>query len=129
MIEVVSNGTTGNGPELDAAIAAGMTKAGLASARRHVFLCLGPDCCNPSDGEAVWELMKRRLREEGVPAMRTKAQCFRICGGGPWMVVYPEGSWYGGVTPERFERILREHLVGGHPVAEWIAAKNALCGG
>lgn len=58
--------------------------------------------------------------------MRTKAGCFRICAGGPWLVVYPEGTWYGEVTPKRFERILEEHLLGGKPVEEWLVARNDL---
>ena len=107
----------------------GLAKAGLASARRHLFLCLGPDCCAPEDGEKLWKFVKQRVRETGLRAMRTKAGCFRICTGGPWLVVYPEGVWYGAVTPERFERILREHLLGGEPVTEWIVARNDLgCG-
>jgi (2Fe-2S) ferredoxin len=36
--------------------------------------------------------------------------------------------WYSRVTPERFERIRREHLQGGVPVAEWVQAVNALRG-
>jgi (2Fe-2S) ferredoxin len=51
-----------------------------------------------------------------------------VCQGGPWLVVYPEGVWYGRVNEERFERILQEHLVGGEPVREWISARNALDG-
>lgn len=107
----------------------GLTKAGLAGAERHLFVCLGPDCCTSREGEALWETVKQRVKATGLRAMRTKAGCFRICTGGPWLVVYPEGVWYGAVTPERFERILHEHLLAGQPVREWVAAKNDLCGG
>src|ERR1700734_2296340 len=108
---------------------AGLAKAAIATPERHLFLCLGPDCCQPAAGEETWEYIKRRVKETGLRAMRTKAGCFRICAGGPWLVVYPEGVWYGGVTPDRFERILQEHLLGGMPVEEWLAARNGLgCG-
>lgn len=105
----------------------GLKKADLARAQRHIFICVGGECCpDPKERDALWDYIKRRVRETGVPAMRTKADCFRVCVGGPWLVVYPEGMWYGGVTPERFERILQEHLLGGRPVEEWVAAKNDL---
>lgn len=102
----------------------GLNKAGVDRAKRHIFVCLGPDCCDPANGERLWDYVKQRVKETGLPAMRTKAGCFRICTGGPWIVVYPEGTWYGDVTRERFERILQEHLLGGQPIAEWLVARN-----
>jgi (2Fe-2S) ferredoxin len=77
-----------------------------------------------AEGEALWELMKRRLKAESVPAMRTKAACLRVCTGGPWLVVYPEGIWYGSVTAERFEGILQQHLRDGRPVLEWVSGQT-----
>lgn len=71
-------------------------------------------------------MLKRRTAELGVPALRTKAACLRVCQGGPWLVVYPEGVWYGGVTPERCERIVREHLAGGAIVQEWVVQQHPL---
>jgi (2Fe-2S) ferredoxin len=113
---------------LDAVNAAAFKKMGLGSSQRHVFLCVGPDCCASEAGLATWEVLKRQLAVSGVPVMRTKAACLRICQGGPWMLVYPEGVWYGGVTPERCERIVREHLQQGHVIEEWVATCHPLPG-
>ena len=111
-----------NDPEL----ARGLAIAGVAGAQRHLFFCLGPECCSTVEGEALWQVAKTRVRELGLPVMRTKAGCFRVCAGGPLLVVYPDGIWYAGVTPQRLERILCEHVRDGQPIQEWIVAVNDL---
>jgi (2Fe-2S) ferredoxin len=105
-------------------ITAGFSKAGLSHAQRHLFLCLGPDCCAPSVGEATWDYLKSAVKKMDLPVLRTKAACFRICSGGPWLIIYPDGIWYGNVTPERCARILHEHIVGGQPIREWITQEH-----
>ncbi len=120
--------TAGSGAEARAGVA-GFAKMKIEIARRHVFLCPGPNCCARETGLATWETLKAACKAEGVDALRTKAECLRLCEGGPWLVVYPEGTWYGGVTPERCERIVREHVNGGRPVAEWVVRTHPLAGG
>jgi (2Fe-2S) ferredoxin len=107
----------------------GFRKAGQPAARRHAFLCIGPDCCSAKEGDAAWDALKSAVKKLDVPVMRTKAACFRVCRGGPWLVVYPEGTWYGEVTPERMKRIVAEHLLDGRPVEEWIDRAHPLPGG
>jgi (2Fe-2S) ferredoxin len=104
----------------------GFAKAGLPTAQRHVFLCAGPDCCSADEGQAAWDALKGCLKGCGLPVMRTKAACFRVCQGGPWLVVYPDGVWYGDLTPERVKRIVAEHLGAGKAIAEWIARVHPL---
>jgi (2Fe-2S) ferredoxin len=111
---------------MDSKLHSGMDKAGLSEATKHLFLCLGPECCDRKEGEALWDFVKKRLKDSGLRVMRTKAECFRICTDGPLLVVYPDGTWYSKVTPARFERILQEHLLDGKPVQEWIIARNDL---
>jgi (2Fe-2S) ferredoxin len=106
-------------------------KLGVGTYRRHVFLCTGPNCCTPEMGLESWEALKQLLKEKGLltgpnACYRTKVGCLRICQDGPTMLVYPEGTWYHGMTPERVERFVQEHLVEGKPIVEWIFARNAL---
>jgi len=100
---------------------------------RHVLLCVGDSCCTAEVGQASWDVLKRELKERNLslatgPAAcyRTKVGCLRLCAGGPIMVVYPEGTWYMGMTADRIPKFVQEHLVDGKPVEEWIVARNPL---
>ena len=100
---------------------------------RHVFLCIGDSCCTSAVGLEAWEKLKHELKERNLslatgPAAcyRTKVGCLRICTGGPILVVYPEGTWYMGMTADRIPRFVQEHLVDGKPIEDWIFARNAL---
>ena len=101
----------------------------------HLLLCATPSkalCCpDPAVGVASWDALKRLVRELGLedPArpegivLRTKADCLRLCAGGPILLIWPEGTVYGGVSPERIERIMQEHVIGGQPIEDWIVRR------
>jgi (2Fe-2S) ferredoxin len=106
-------------------------KLGIGGYRRHVLLCTGPTCCTPEQGLASWEALKGQIKEKGLLAgenacYRTKVGCLRVCCHGPTMVVYPEGTWYSGMTAERIPEFVQKHLVEGRLIDEWIFAHNPL---
>jgi (2Fe-2S) ferredoxin len=106
-------------------------KLGIGSYHRHVLLCTGPNCCTPEEGQKAWDTLKQLIKDHHLGSgdnacYRTKVGCLRICCHGPTMVVYPEGAWYHGMTADRIPTFVRQHLIEGKPIREWIFADNPL---
>ena len=102
---------------------------------RHILLCTGSRgvengaCCDAEIGAQTLRHLNKRLtqlKKEGRHFYLTTTDCLRFCIGGPLMIVYPEGVWYGGVTVEVCERIIQQHLLRGEIVEEFAFHRNAL---
>ncbi|HVG84756.1 MAG TPA: hypothetical protein VM820_09565 [Vicinamibacterales bacterium] len=92
---------------------------------RHVLVCTGGFCSNERKGRSIYSLLAQLLQREDLlfgprRVKRSEAPCLGVCAGGPIVAVYPEGVWYGGVTPELLERIVVEHLRDGREVSEAV---------
>lgn len=92
--------------------------------RRHLLLCTGPRCTALGAG-TLWLHLDQRLREhhllrseDGVMALQTG--CQYPCNLGPLLIVYPEGVWYGRLDATALDRVVSDHLLGGHVVASCV---------
>jgi (2Fe-2S) ferredoxin len=92
---------------------------------RHVLVCTGSFCSPDRRGRQIYSLLATLLEREDLlfgpqRVKRGETPCLGVCSNGPIIVVYPEGTWYSGVTPELLERIVVEHLKNGRPVEQAI---------
>lgn len=94
---------------------------------RHVLVCRGPRC-SARGGPETAEALDNALEDRGLgdnDVLVTQTGCLFPCTQAPVVAVYPDNSWYDGLTADRVERFVDEHLVEGRPVAEWHGARHA----
>ena len=92
----------------------------------HLFICENErpadhprGCCALKGSRELRARFRQELKARGmqVDIRANSAGCLDACEFGPTVVVYPEGIWYGGVTPEDVPEIIEQHLLGGVPVS------------
>jgi (2Fe-2S) ferredoxin len=99
-----------------------------APIKRHVFVCTGKSCsqCGAADVKAEYEriLEAKGLRQGKESKGRnpmgeivlTECGSVGFCSIGVAVLVYPEGVWYGQVTPGDVPEIIEQHLEKGNVI-------------
>lgn len=91
--------------------------------KRRVLVCQGA-ACNCAGADVIWGHLRNqqerlKLRVTGEGTMTAKSTCLGPCNLAPVLQVFPEGTYYGGVTEEVIDRIVTEHLLGGGIVEDF----------
>jgi len=84
---------------------------------RHLFVCTntlasGKPACGRRGGDAIMAAVQRELLARGGIARVTACGCLGPCFDGPNAVVYPDGTWYGGLTVDDAPGLV-DHLLDG----------------
>lgn len=92
----------------------------MVQPKYHVFVCTSCRvtgeqkgfCFNKGSVDIVARLMEEiDLNDLSSEVMVTNTGCFGICDKGPIMVVYPQGVWYGSLTPDDIPEIVESHFL------------------
>jgi (2Fe-2S) ferredoxin len=94
----------------------------MVSPKYHIFVCTScrtngvqKGFCHQKDSVKIIEKFMEEIEDRDLSGdcMVNNTGCFGICSRGPIAVVYPEGVWYGGLTPAAVEEIMDSHIEGG----------------
>ncbi|MDQ1195470.1 (2Fe-2S) ferredoxin domain-containing protein [Agrobacterium sp. SORGH_AS 787] len=88
--------------------------------RYRVLVCSGATC-NSAGADTIWNHLRnqqerQKLRIVGEGTMTAKSTCLGPCSLAPVLQVFPEGTYYGGVTEQAVDDIISCHLLGGRVV-------------
>ncbi|MER3428793.1 MAG: ferredoxin [Pyrinomonas sp.] len=94
---------------------------GLKKIRFHLLICKN-DSCVERGGKEVAKALRRAVDDAGLRkrVLLSKVRCFKQCGRGPVVVVYPDGVWYGSISARDAVEIVERHLKRGELVARKV---------
>lgn len=80
-----------------------------------------PSCVNPQTQD-LFQHLAQTLMQKGIigTVQPVRTGCLNRCNAGPVMLVEPGHTMYVGLTKEKIDRIIDEHIIGGTPVEEYI---------
>lgn len=102
---------------------------------KHVFICTNerPEghlkgSCAACGGHEILTKLKALVKQSDLKnSVRiNSAGCLDACEYGTAMVIYPEATWYGNVSPDDVEELFRSHLIAGIPLDRLLIPKLEL---
>ncbi len=83
-----------------------------------------PSCVsqNNPESQTLFQYIAQVLMQKGIigTVQPIQTSCLGRCQQGPVMLVEPGHTMYVGLTKEKIDRIIDEHIIGGNVVAEYV---------
>ncbi len=99
----------------------------MVSPKYHIFVCTScrtngvqKGLCHTKNSVDIIARFMEEIEDRDLSGdvMVNNTGCFGICSRGPIAVVYPQGVWYGSLTPDDVEKIVEQHIENGEVVKE-----------
>jgi len=80
-----------------------------------------PSCVTPQTQD-LFQHLATKLMQTGIMAtvQPIRTSCLNRCNAGPVILVEPGHTMYAGLTKEKLDRIVDEHIIGGKVVQEYV---------
>ena len=88
---------------------------------RHVLVCTN-DTCKMQGSDKVFEKLKARIKELDLKKKYRPSRviCLGLCGKGPNVAIWPEGTVYCGFNESNVEDLIQKHLLSGETLTELL---------
>ena len=80
-----------------------------------------PSCVTPATQD-IFQHLASSLMKNGImgTVQPIRTSCLNRCSAGPVMLVEPGHTMYAGLTKEKIDRIVEEHIMNGNVVKEFV---------
>ncbi|KXG09218.1 Ferredoxin, 2Fe-2S [Anoxybacillus sp. P3H1B] len=98
-----------------------MTTWNLTGVKHHILICNGGSCMRKGGEEVTIAIRDEIARLELDSTVHTtRTRCNGRCNDACVVIVYPQGVWYKGVTPDKGRELVQTHLKDGDPLKDIV---------
>jgi len=93
--------------------------------KKHILVCTN-ESCKLKGGEDLFFKLKERINELNLKKTYRPSRviCMGLCGKGPNVLVWPEGTTYCNFTEDRIEDLIQKHLLKGEVLEDLLYKAN-----
>ena len=89
--------------------------------KKHVLVCTH-ETCKLNGSEEIFSKLKERIKDLDLKKTYRPSRviCLGLCGKGPNVTIWPEGTTYCGFNKDRVEDLIQNHLLKEEPLEDLL---------